>query len=71
MSNLGSSIGTALVGSVLAAQVLPGNKDFAASMVMLVVFSVIGLVLGFLIPGRVRRARSAELPRQGTLLRGG
>lgn len=67
MSNLGSSIGTALVGSVLAAQVLPGNKEFAASMVMLVVFSVVGVVLGFLIPGRVRHG-NAELPRQSTLL---
>ena len=60
VSNLGSSLGTALVGSVLAAQLLPGNKDFAASMVMLAVFSVIGLVLGFLIPGRVRRGHSAS-----------
>ncbi|HVN13100.1 MAG TPA: MFS transporter [Kineosporiaceae bacterium] len=53
VSNLGSSFGTALVGSVLvgAATVLPGNGPFAAAMGLLLGFSLVGLVLGILIPG--------------------
>jgi MFS family permease len=50
VSNLGSSLGTALVGSVLVAVKLPAGKPFAAALVMLLVFTVIGLVLGVLIP---------------------
>ena len=43
VSNLGSSLGTAVVGSVLAAVALPEGRPFAALTVMLV-FSLIGLV---------------------------
>jgi MFS family permease len=50
VSNLGSSLGTALVGSVLVAVKLPEGKPFAVGLVMLLVFAVIGLVLAVLIP---------------------
>jgi MFS family permease len=50
VSNLGSSLGTALVGSVLVAVQLPAGKPFAVGLAMLVVFTVIGLGLGALIP---------------------
>jgi MFS family permease len=50
VSNLGSSLGTALVGSVLVAVKLPAGKPFAVALSMLLVFSLIGLVLGVLIP---------------------
>jgi MFS family permease len=50
VSNLGSSFGTALVGSVLVAVKLPVGKPFAVALTMLLVFALIGLVLGVLIP---------------------
>jgi MFS family permease len=50
VSNLGSSLGTALVGSVLVAVKLPEGKPFAAGLIMLLVLAVIGLVLAILIP---------------------
>ena len=50
VSNLGSSFGTALVGSVLVAVRLPAGRPFAVALTMMLVFTVIGLVLGVLIP---------------------
>jgi len=50
VSNLGSSLGTALAGSILAAQLVPGNKSFALTMVMLIVIALIGLVIALLLP---------------------
>ena len=52
VSNLGSSFGTALVGSVLVAVKLPAGKPFAVALTMMLVFTLIGLVLGVLIPRR-------------------
>jgi MFS family permease len=49
-SNLGSSFGTALVGSVMVAVKLPEGKPFAAALIMMLVITLIGLVLAILIP---------------------
>ncbi len=57
-SNLGSSLGTALVGSVLVAVRLPEGKPFAVGLSMLAVFTVIGLLLGFGIPRPSRNEQS-------------
>ncbi len=50
VSNLGSSFGTALVGSVLVAVALPEGKPFAVALTLMLVFALIGLVLAVLIP---------------------
>ena len=50
VSNLGSSFGTALVGSVLVAVALPEGKPFAVALTMMLVIALIGLVLAVLIP---------------------
>jgi MFS family permease len=50
VSNLGSSFGTALVGSVMVAVKLPEGKPFAVALTMMLVFTLIGLLLGVLIP---------------------
>ncbi|HET9968764.1 MAG TPA: MFS transporter, partial [Streptosporangiaceae bacterium] len=50
VSNLGSSLGTALVGSVLVAVTLPEGKPFGVALVMMIVLTVVGLVLAVLIP---------------------
>jgi predicted MFS family arabinose efflux permease len=61
VSNLGSSMGTALVGSVLVAVQLPEGKPFAVALTMMIVFTVIGLILGILIPRQPGKAgRAAE-----------
>jgi MFS family permease len=51
-SNLGSSLGTALVGSVLVAAKFPAGKPFGLALGVLVAITLIGLVLGALIPRR-------------------
>ena len=48
ISNLGSSLGTALVGSILVAREAEG--PYVSSFVMLLVFTGIGLILAVLIP---------------------
>jgi nitrate/nitrite transporter NarK len=50
VSNLGSSLGTALVGSILVAVKLPEGRPFAVALTMLLVITLIGLVLAALIP---------------------
>ena len=50
VSNLGSSLGTALVGSVLVAAKLPEGKPFAVALAVMLVITLIGFVLGVLIP---------------------
>ena len=65
ISNLGSSLGTALVGSVLVA--MPAGKPFAAAFIMMLVFDAIGLVLAVLIPRRQSPARgdASAVPAEG------
>ena len=50
VSNLGSSLGTALVGLVLVAVKLPEGKPFAVALTMMLVFALTGLVIAVLIP---------------------
>jgi MFS family permease len=52
VSNLGSSLGTALVGSVLVAAKFPAGKPFGVALGVLTLITLIGLVLGALIPRR-------------------
>jgi MFS family permease len=50
VSNLGSSLGTALVGSVLVAAKLPAGRPFAVALLVMLVITLIGLVIAVLIP---------------------
>ncbi|HEY0806081.1 MAG TPA: MFS transporter, partial [Pseudonocardiaceae bacterium] len=50
VSNLGSSFGTALVGSVLVAVKLPEGRPFAVALAIMLVIALIGLVLAVVIP---------------------
>jgi MFS family permease len=59
VSNLGSSLGTALVGSVIAAVTLPTEHSLSVALIMMLVFTLIGLVLGVLIP---RKSVEATAP---------
>ena len=50
VSNLGSSLGTALVGSVLVSKTVPGNHVYAAAIIVMVAIGLIGLGAALLIP---------------------
>ncbi len=61
VSNLGSSLGTALVGSILVAVKLPAGKPFAAALTTMLAVTIIGLVLAVFLPRqRVGVAAPAE-----------
>jgi predicted MFS family arabinose efflux permease len=62
VSNLGSSLGTALVGSVLVAVKLPEGRPFAVALTVMLVITLIGLVLGVLIPRTPIEPTTAESP---------
>ena len=59
VSNLGSSIGTALVGSVLVTELVSGNKSYALASVVMGIFACIGLISGILLPANKPLAVSA------------
>jgi MFS family permease len=50
VSNLGSSFGTAIVGSVLVAVKLPAGRPFAVALLVMLGVTLIGLVIAVLIP---------------------
>lgn len=63
VSNLGSSFGTALVGSVMVAVKQPAGKPFAVALAMMLVITLIGLVLAVLIPRQpIEATRPAASP---------
>jgi MFS family permease len=51
VSNLGSSMGTAIAGTILVSDLASGNRSYALAMGALAAFGVIGLVAGLLLPG--------------------
>src|SRR5580704_10128689 len=67
VSNLGSSLGTALVGSVLVAVKLPEGRPFAVALTIMLVVDLIGLVLAVLIP---RQQVEATPPRSSQVTSG-
>jgi MFS family permease len=50
VSNLGSSLGTAIVGSVLVSSTAPGNQPFAMALVTVVATALVGLGAAMLLP---------------------
>jgi MFS family permease len=50
VSNLGSSLGTALAGSAIVAATSPGGHPYAASLTVLVVAALVGLIMAVLLP---------------------
>jgi MFS family permease len=60
VSNLGSSLGTALCGSILVAAAVPGRHPYALSAGLLLAVTLIGLVLAFVLPGRPQRRKGTQ-----------
>jgi MFS family permease len=50
VSNLGSSFGTAIVGTILVADLASGNRSYVIAMIVLAAFSLVGLVVALLLP---------------------
>jgi MFS family permease len=55
VSNLGSSFGTAIAGTILVSDLASGNRSYALAMVALAVAGLIGLAAALLLPGSLER----------------
>ncbi len=62
ISNLGSSLGTSVVGSVLLVDLLAGNRTYGLALVVMIVFACIGLVAALLLPVQRQPAGSSPSP---------
>ena len=58
ISNLGSSFGTAIAGTILVSVVATGNRAYAWAMASLIVIGLIGLGAALLLPGRLKQPTS-------------
>jgi MFS family permease len=58
ISNLGSSFGTAIAGTILVSNLTSGNGTYIASMIVLAVVSLAGLGIAFLLP--TKRPETAD-----------
>jgi MFS family permease len=62
VSNLGSSFGTAIAGTILVSDLASGNGTYVAAMLVLVAFAVVGLVAAIRLPGATRPAPATPHP---------
>jgi MFS family permease len=51
VSNLGSSLGVAVAGTVIVASLATPNAGYALALIVLMVFAIIGLIASILLPG--------------------
>ena len=58
VSNLGSSFGTAIAGTILVSVVASGNRAYAWAMASLILFGLIGLGAALLLPAKVEQQAS-------------
>ena len=57
VSNLGSSLGVAIAGTVIVSSLVTGNLGYALALVVLVLFALVGLAAAFMLPaGPVSRS---------------
>jgi MFS family permease len=67
VSNLGSSFGTAVVGSILVTTLLPETQTFGLALIAVIFVSIIGLIAAILIPRDTAESRkgSSEVDEDG------
>jgi MFS family permease len=58
VSNLGSTFGTAIAGTILVSVVALGTRSYAVAMIVLAVFGLIGLGASWLLPAKLERQES-------------
>ena len=63
LSNLGSSFGTAIAGTILVSNLVSGNGTYVAAMIVLAVFAVAGLVIARRLPANTPPATESEAVR--------
>ena len=56
VSNLGSTFGTAIAGTILVSVVALGTRSYAVAMITLALFGLIGLVAALRLPTKIERA---------------
>jgi MFS family permease len=70
VSNLGSSFGTAIAGTILVSGLATGNRSYALAMVALMVAGLIGLAAAMFLPAKAERPEGVDLsPRPSPELR--
>jgi MFS family permease len=52
VSNLGSSLGVAIAGTVIVSDLVSGNTGYALALVVLMVFALVGLIAAIMLPTR-------------------
>jgi predicted MFS family arabinose efflux permease len=62
VSNLGSSLGVAIAGTVIVSKLVTGNEGYALALIVLAVFAVLGLVAAFFLPNK-----PVEAPEPGSV----
>jgi MFS family permease len=60
VSNLGSSLGTAIAGSVLVTTLVPPDKTYGLALITMIVFACIGLLAALLLPPGHAQQQSDE-----------
>ena len=59
VSNLGSSLGTAIAGTIVVADASAGNTSHAAAMIVLAALSLVGLLAAILLPADAGKTAGA------------
>jgi MFS family permease len=62
VSNLGSTFGTAIAGTILVSDLSSGNGTYVAAMLVLAAFAFVGLVAAIRLPGTARPAPATPRP---------
>jgi MFS family permease len=60
ISNLGSSLGTAIAGTILVSDLVSGNRSYVVAMIVLVVLALIGLAAAIFLPAERQPKAPAE-----------
>ncbi|MGN6868306.1 MAG: MFS transporter, partial [Solirubrobacteraceae bacterium] len=61
ISNLGSSFGTAIAGTILVSNLFSGNGTYVAAMIVLVAVALAGLGVAILLPVNARQAADGDV----------
>jgi MFS family permease len=61
VSNLGSSFGTAIAGTILVSSLATGNRSYALAMIALMVVGLIGLATAMFLPGKLEPQEGVDL----------
>lgn len=62
LSNLGSSLGVAIAGTVIVSSLVTGNEGYALALIVLTVFALVGLGAAILLPANPVPAPSDVIP---------